>query len=53
VTWDLLPFTHYTFILINLIMWTSLIISNQKDPGKEAAVTSVVDPDPQGSTSFW
>jgi hypothetical protein len=42
VTWDLLPFTHYTFILINLIMWTSLIISNQKDPGKEA----VVDPDP-------
>jgi hypothetical protein len=45
VTWDLLPFTHYTFILINLIMWTSLIISNQKDPGKEAVVTSVVDPD--------
>jgi hypothetical protein len=33
VTWDLLPYTHYTFIAINLIMWISLIISNQKDPG--------------------
>ncbi len=33
-------------------MWTSLIISNQKDPGKEAVVTSVLDPDPHHSVNL-
>merc|ERR1711874_159652 len=33
VTWDLLPALHYIFILINLVMWVSLLIANKKDPG--------------------
>ena len=33
VTWELLPQTHYTFIIMNVIMWISLVVANQKDPG--------------------
>ena len=33
VTWEALPQTHYTFIVINVIMWISLLVANQKDPG--------------------
>ena len=33
MTWDLLPQTHYTFIFMNVIMWISLLVANQKDPG--------------------
>nr|XP_040568396.1 probable protein S-acyltransferase 23 isoform X2 [Lepeophtheirus salmonis] len=33
VTWEALPQTHYTFLVINVIMWFSLIVANQKDPG--------------------
>jgi len=33
VTWDLLPALHYIFLLINAIMWVSLLIANKKDPG--------------------
>ena len=33
VTWHLLPHTHYIFIVVNLVMWLSLLVANQKDPG--------------------
>ena len=33
VTWDILPQTHYTFLVMNVIMWVSLLVANQKDPG--------------------
>jgi len=33
VTWESLPQTHYTFIVMNVIMWISLLVANQKDPG--------------------
>ena len=33
VTWDLLPALHYIFILVNLVMWLSLLVANKKDPG--------------------
>ena len=33
VTWDLLPALHYIFILVNLVMWISLLVANKKDPG--------------------
>jgi hypothetical protein len=33
VTWDALPQTHYTFLVMNVIMWISLLIAMQKDPG--------------------
>ena len=33
VTWHLLPHTHYIFIVVNLVMWISLLVANQKDPG--------------------
>jgi len=33
VTWESLPQTHYTFIVMNVIMWISLVVANQKDPG--------------------
>ena len=33
VTWENLPQTHYTFIVVNIVMWISLLVANQKDPG--------------------
>lgn len=33
VTWDILPQTHYTFLVMNIVMWVSLLVANQKDPG--------------------
>ena len=33
VTWDALPQTHYTFLAMNVVMWISLLVANQKDPG--------------------
>eukprot|EP00095_Tigriopus_kingsejongensis_P005009 maker-scaffold139_size317827-snap-gene-1.20 protein:Tk05009 transcript:maker-scaffold139_size317827-snap-gene-1.20-mRNA-1 annotation:"hypothetical protein AaeL_AAEL001203" len=33
VTWNILPQTHYTFIFMNVVMWISLLVANQRDPG--------------------
>ena len=33
VTWHLLPALHYIFIIVNLVMWLSILIANKKDPG--------------------
>lgn len=33
VTWEVLPHTHYAFLVMNIIMWISLLVANQKDPG--------------------
>jgi hypothetical protein len=33
VTWDALPQTHYTFLAMNVVMWISLLVASQKDPG--------------------
>ncbi len=33
VTWEILPQTHYTFLFMNLVMWVSLLVANQRDPG--------------------
>ena len=33
VTWEILPYTHYVFLAVNVIMWISLLVANQRDPG--------------------
>ena len=40
VTWEILPQTHYTFLVMNVVMWLSLIVANRKDPGFLARNTS-------------
>ena len=33
VTWSIVPQTHYAFIVVNIIMWISLLVANKRDPG--------------------
>ncbi len=33
MTWEILPRTHYVFLAVNVVMWVSLIVANQRDPG--------------------